>query len=220
MGDEIIIPNNFKQNKQTQKFIYNLNTKLNSLNCENGNENNVLLDYRKNLINIPKEKYQKNLPTDLILAHYNRFTLLSYMHITLSTDSLYIEYIRILNNYKKKSKYNLLLSILLKLSRLINTKLNLIHINSINNRFNTYMCIFEFYAIPQVLYYKNNSVSTDIKDIKDDEKSFEFKTEAAEIKDKSIGEKYNYIDSIYTRFGNELILIIDINDSILSMINI
>ena len=77
MGDEIIIPNNFKQNKQTQKFIYNLNTKLNSLNCENGNENNVLLDYRKNLINIPKEKYQKNLPTDLILAHYNRFTLLS-----------------------------------------------------------------------------------------------------------------------------------------------
>jgi hypothetical protein len=207
---------NFEQNQQIQKYINVLNYKLNSLNSENGNEKKILLDYRKNLINIPIEKYQATKTDDLILAYYNRFTLLAYIHISLHEESIGIEYIRTMNIYQNKGNCKLLLSVLIILSRSINPKLNMIHLDSISNNL-TYLCIFTFDAIPQVLYYKNNSFSTDIKD---DDKSFEFKAEIAEIKDKTKEEQYNYIESLDSRFGNDLFLIIDINDSIVSMIEL
>ena len=209
-------PNNFLQNKQTQKCIKGVNNKLNSLNFENGNEKQVLLDYRKNLINIPIEKYQSNSPNDLILAYYNRFTLLTYIHIKLFDESIGIEYIKSMYMYKNKGHCKLLLSVLIILSRRINPNLNMIHLDSISNNL-SYLCIFTFNAIPQSLYYKNNSFSTDKKD---DEKLFEFKSEVAEIKDKTKEEQYNYIESLESRFGNNLFLIIDITDSIVSMIEL
>lgn len=207
---------NYILNKKTQKCIKGLNNKLNSLNSENGNEKQVLLDYRKNLINIPTEKYQLNSPNDLILAYYNRFTLLTYIHISLHEESIGIEYIRTLDTYQNKGHCKLLLSVLIILSTSINPKLNMIHLDSISNIL-SYLCIFTFNATPQSLYYKNNSFSTDIKD---DEKMFEFKVEVAEMKDKTKEEQYNYIESLDSRVGNDLFLIIDINDSIVSMIEL
>ena len=208
---------NFVQNQQTQKCIKGLNNKLNTLNFENGNEKQILLDYRKKLINIPKEQYQRNSPNDLILAYYNRFTLLSYIHITLHDESIGIENIRTTDIYQNKGNCKYLLSILIVLSRLINPKLNMIHLDSISNKL-SYLCIFTFDAIPQVLYYKDDSISHPL--LKDDVKTFEFKNEVAEMKDKTKEEKYHYIASLDTRFGNDLFLIIDINDSIVSMIEL
>ena len=206
---------NFEQNQQIQKYINVLNYKLNSLNSENDNEKKILLDYRKNLINIPTEKYHPTLPDDLILAYYNRFTLLAYIHISLHDESIGIEYIRTMNMYQNKGNCKYLLSVLIILSRLINPNLNMIHLDSINNKL-SYLCIFTFDAIPQVLYYKDESTAM----IKDNVKTFEFKNEIAEIKDKTKEEQYNYIESLDSRFGNDLFLIIDINDSIVSMIEL
>ena len=207
--------NNFVQNQQTQKCIKSINNKLNRLNFENGNEKQILLDYRKNLINIPTEKYHPTLPDDLILAYYNRFTLLAYIHISLHDESIGIEYIRTMNMYQNKGNCKFLFSYLIILSRLINPNLNMIHLDSINNKL-SYLCIFEFDAIPQVLYYKDESTSM----MKDDVKTFEFKNEIAEMKDKTKEDKYKVISSFDTRFSNDLFLIIDINDSIVSMIEL
>jgi len=206
---------NFIQNQKTQKYINNLNIKLKTSNLINGSEKQILLDYRKNLINIPIEKYHPTLPDDLILAYYNRFTLLAYIHISLHDESIGIEYIRTMNMYQNKGNCKYLFSVLIILSRLINPNLNMIHLDSINNKL-SYLCIFTFDAIPQVLYYKDESTAM----IKDDVKTFEFKNEIAEIKDKTKEEKYQYIASLDSRFGNDLFLIIDINDSIVSMIEL
>ena len=209
---------NFVQNQQTQKCIKVLNMKLKNLNFENGSEKQILLDYRKNLINIPTEKYQTTKSDDLILAYYNRFTLLAYIHISLHDESIGIEYIRTMNMYQNQNKGNCkyLLSVLIILSRLINPKLNMLHLDSINNKL-SYLCIFTFDAIPQALYYKNELISPLLKD---DDKTFEFKNEVAEMKNKTKEEKYKYIESLDTRFGNDLFLIIDISDSIVSMIEL
>ena len=208
---------NFVQNQHIQKYIKILNNKLNSLNFENGNEKQILIDYRKNLINIPTESYQVTKADDLILAYYNRFTLLAYIHIKLFDDSIGIENIRTLDMYQNKGHCKLLLSVLIILPRRINPKLNMIHLDSISNKL-SYLCIFTFDAIPQVLYYKDDSISHPL--LKNDEKTFEFKNEVAEMKDKTKEEKYKYITSLDTRFGNDLFLIIDINDSIVSMIEL
>ena len=207
---------NFLQNQKTQKYINNLNIKLKSLNLINGSEKQVLLDYRKNLIHIPEEICQTTSPDDLILAYYNRFTLLAYIHITLYDESIGIDYIKTSDIYQNQGYCKFLFSVLIMLSRLINPKLNMIHLDSINNKL-SYLCIFEFDAIPQVLYYKNESISPLIKD---DENTFEFKNEVAIMKTKTKEEKYQYIESFDTRYGNDLFLIIDINDSIVSMIEL
>lgn len=216
MSVEIMFINNFEQNQQTQKCIKMLNNKLNNLNFVNGNEKQILLDYRKNLINIPKEQYQKNSPNDLILAYYNRFTLLTYIHITLYDESIGVENIRTIDTYQSKGNCKYLLSVLIVLSRLINPKLNMIHLDSINNKL-SYICIFMLDSIPQVLYYKNEPISPLVKN---DEKTFKFKNEVAQMKNKTKEEKYKYIESLNTRFSNDLFLIIDINDSIVSMIEL
>jgi hypothetical protein len=208
--------NNFVQNQQTQHYLKTLNNKLNTINSENGNEIQILLDYRKNLIHIPEEKYHPNTPDDLILGYYNRFTLLAYIHISLHDESIGIEYIRTLDTYNNKGKCKQLLSILIMLSRHINPKLNMIHLNSTHNRL-SYLCIFELDAIPQSVYYKDNLFLTDVKD---DEKTFEFKNKVAEMKDKTKEDKYKYIEKCHKRIGNNLLLIIDINDSIVSMIEL
>ena len=218
MCDEIMTPDNFKQNQYIQKFINDLNKKLKCINLENGNEKQVLLDYRKNLINIPKENYQANAPDDLILAYYNRFTLLAYIHISLHDESIGIEYIKTIHNYQNQGHCKLLLYVLIVLSRLINPKLNMIHLDSINNKL-SYLCIFAFDAIPQILYYKNTSLATDISE-KDYDKITEFKHEVAEMKNKTKEEKYKYIAKFDELYGNDLFLIIDISDSIVSMIEL
>ena len=207
MSNEIttLINSNFEQNQQIEIFLKNLNY---SLNSENSNEKQVLLNYRKNLPEIPDEKYHANLPDDLVLAYYNNFTLLAYIHISLHDESIGIEYIRTLDIYQNKGKCKLLLSVLVILSRLINPNINMIHMNSTNNKL-SYLSIFEFYAIPQDLYYKENLIS------KDDEKIYELKKEIAEMKDNSKEEKYKYIKSVETRFGKTLYIIIDIYDLII-----
>lgn len=210
-----ITQDNFLQNQKTQKYINNLNIKLKTSNLINGSEKQVLLDYRKNLIHIPEEICQATSPDDLILAYYNRFTLLAYIQISLYNESIGIDYIRSTNIYQNQGYCKFLFSVLIMLSRLINPKLNMIHLDSINNKL-SYLCIFEFDAIPQVLYYKDESTSM----VKDDENTFEFKNEVAIMKTKSKEEKYQYIESFDTRYGNDLFLIIDINDSIVSMIEL
>lgn len=203
--------NYFKQNKETENYINKLN--MSGVYNKNGNEILILLDYRKNLINIPEVIYQTNEPDDLILAYYNRFTLLSYMHITLYDESIGIEYIKTIEKYQKKGYCQILLSILIGLSKKINPNLIMIHLDSINYNL-SYLCIFTFGAIPQILYYKDNSYSTCIKD---EIKIFEFNKELAVIADKTKEEKYKYIKNFDEIFGNDLFLIIDINDSVVDL---
>ena len=87
------------------------------------------------------------------------------------------------------------------------------HLDSINKKL-SYLCIFEFDAIPQILYYKENEFLRDyLRDyIRDDSKITDFKTQILDMKDKTKEEKYKYIASCDTIFGNDLFLIIDIND--------
>lgn len=205
----------FNFNEKVKKFLYDLNKKLNSAKLENGNEKQVLLDYRKNLINIPNIKYYSNLPDDLILAYYNRFTLISYIHFSPQGESIEIENVNTIDTYQNKGNCKFLLSILLIISRLINPNLNILYLDSINKNL-SYLCIFQFDAIPRILYYKDQ---TNTIDDKDDDKITAFKSEVVEMKEKTKDEKYEYITSIENRFGNDLFLVIDINDSIISMID-
>ena len=204
----------FNFNEKVKKFLNNLNKKINSANLENGNEMQVLLDYRKNLINIPNIQYYSNLPDDLILAYYNRFTLISYIHFSPQGESIEIENINTIDTYQNQGNCKFLLSILLIISRLINPNLNMLYLDSINKNL-SYLCIFQFDAIPRILYYKDE---TNAIDEKDDDKITSFKSEVLEIKEKTKEERYKYIKSIEKRFGNDLFLVIDINDSIVSMI--
>ena len=207
---------NFKQNKETETYI-------NKLNCsdssnKNGNEILILLDYRKNLINIPVDIYEPNEPNDVILAYYNRFTLITYIHITIYDKTICIEYIKTNEKYQNKGYCQLLISILIVLSKKIIPNINIIHLDSINYNL-SYLCIFTFGAIPQNLYYKDNLYSTNIKedDIKDDDKIAKFNKELVVIADKTKEEQYKYIKSFDARFGNDLFLIIDIDDSFIDV---
>ena len=201
----------FKQNKETQNYINKLNGS--GFSKKNGNEILILLDYRKNLINIPVEMYQSNEPNDLILAYYNRFILIGYMHITLYNESICIEYIKTIEKYQNQGYCQVLLSVLISLSKKINPDLNMIHLDSMNYNL-SYLCIFTFGAIPQILYYKDNSYLTSIKD---EIKISEFNKELAVITDKPKEEQYKYIKSLDERFGNDLFLIIDIDDLIVDV---
>ena len=185
---------------------------MKDLNYENGSELQILLDYRKNLIDIPEKQYEVNAPDDLILAYYKRFTLLAYMHITLHNESIGIEYVKTIDNYQNQKMCKFLLSVLIVLSRLINPNLNMIHLDSINYKI-SYLCIFEFDAIPQITYY-NSRENNFVSDIKDETKCNEFNIEILKMQDKTKEEKYKYIEKFDAIYGNDLFLIIDINDSL------
>ena len=206
--------NHFYFNEKVKKCLNNVNKKINGTNLGNGNEKQVLLDYRKNLINIPNIQYYSNLPDDLILAYYNRFTLIAYIHFSPQGESIEIENINTIDTYQNQGNCKFLLSILLIISRLINPNLNMLYLDSINKNL-SYLCIFQFDAIPRILYYKDE---TNTIDDKDDDKITAFKSEIVKMKEKTKEEKYEYITSIENRFGNDLFLVIDINDSIISMI--
>ena len=207
---------NFKQNKETETYINKLN--CSGFSNKNGNEILILLDYRKNLINIPEDIYESNEPNDVILAYYNRFTPITYIHITIYDKTICIEYIKTNEKYQNKGYCKLLISILLVLSKKIIPNINIIHLDSINYNL-SYLCIFTFGAIPQNLYYKDNLYSTNIKedDIKDDDKIAKFNKELAVIADKTKEEQYKYIKSFDAKFGNDLFLIIDIDDSFIDV---
>ena len=203
----------FKLNDETNKFINDLNKNImKDLNYENGSELQILLDYRKNLIDIPEKQYEVNAPDDLILAYYKRFTLLAYMHITLHNESIGIEYVKTIDNYQNQKRCKFLLSVLIGLSRLINPNINMIHLDSINYKI-SYLCIFEFDAIPQITYY-NSRENNFVSDIKDENKCKEFNIEILKMQDKTKEEKYKYIEKFDAIYGNDLFLIIDINDSL------
>ena len=203
----------FKLNDETNKFINDLNKNImKDLNYENGSELQILLDYRKNLIDIPEKQYEVNAPDDLILAYYKRFTLLAYMHITLHNESIGIEYVKTIDNYQNQKRCKFLLSVLIGLSRLINPNINMIHLDSINYKI-SYLCIFEFDAIPQITYY-NSRENNFVSDIKDETKCNEFNIEILKMQDKTKEEKYKYIEKFDAIYGNDLFLIIDINDSL------
>ena len=59
---------NYKINDSILSFLNEINKKLIKLNFDNGQELMILLDYRKNLINIPEERYESNSPNDLLLC--------------------------------------------------------------------------------------------------------------------------------------------------------
>ena len=204
-NDNDIETEHYAMNKDTLAYINDLNHKLLYLNFENGHELQVLLDYRKNLIYIEYEEYQSNNPNDLILCLYKRFKPITYMHIKLHDDFISLEYVKTTYKYQNQGQCKFLLSILIVLSRLINPNINIIYLDSINNKL-SYLTIFIFDAIPQIIYYKS------CIDIKDEFKITQFKNEVLEMKDKSITDKYKYIKSFDKRFSNDLFLNIDINE--------
>ena len=225
MCDESVMNNvHFELNQNTYNCINDLNNIYE--NDKNKYGFKIVLDYRKNIPNIPIEQYQSNNPNDLLLVLCNSFTLnpIAYVHITLHCDavnfepiSIEIECIKTIDLYRNLGKCKLLLSILILLSRLLNPNINMIHLDSINYKL-SYLCIFEFDAIPQVIYYK--SIENDFSsDIKNEKKCNEFKDEVAEMKNKSKEEKYKYIENFDAQFGNDLFLIIDIDDSLLVKIS-
>lgn len=217
---------NYKINHSILSFLNEINKKLLNLNFDNGHELMVLLDYRKNLINIPTERYESISPNDLILCLYNRFIPITYIHFIINDDSLSIENIKTNEKYENKGYCKLLLSIIILLSRLINENVNMIHFDSINDRI-SYLSVFVFDAIPQIEYY--NLRETDLYDKKDEIKCKEFTDKIKSINKNDendatygmngingIGEtkifKYGFIQYLYKEYGNDLFLVIEIND--------
>jgi hypothetical protein len=203
-----------------------INKKLLNLNFDNGQELMIFLDHRKNLINIPTERYESFSPNDLILCLYNRFIPITYIHFIINDDSLSIENIKTNEKYENKGYCKLLLSIIILLSRLINENVNMIHFDSINDRI-SYLSVFVFDAIPQIEYY--NLRETDLYDKKDEIKCKEFTDKINSINKNDendatygmngingIGEtkifKYGFIQYLSKEYGNDLFLVIEIND--------
>ena len=214
---------NYKINHSILSFLNEINKKLIKLNFDNGQELMILLDYRKNLINISAEKYEITSPNDLILCLYNRFIPITYIHIEINNDSLSIENIKTDKKYENKGYCKLLLSILILLSRLINENINMIHFDSINDRM-SYLSVFVFDAIPQIEYYNLREI--DLCDKKDESKCKEFIDKIKMINENDKNDeiygiyeinvnkiyKYGFIQYLCKEYGNDLFLIIEITD--------
>ena len=224
---------NYKINHSILSFLNEINKKLIKLNFDNGQELMILLDYRKNLINISAEKYEITSPNDLILCLYNRFIPITYIHIEINNDSLSIENIKTDKKYENKGYCKLLLSILILLSRLINENVNMIHFDSINDRI-SYLSVFVFDAIPQIEYYNLRETQIeyyklreiDLCDKKDESKCKEFIDKIKMINENDKNDeiygiyeinvnkiyKYGFIQYLCKEYGNDLFLIIEITD--------
>jgi len=211
---EISEMSNYKINDSIISFLNEINKKLINLNFDNGQELIVLLDYRKNLINIPEEKYESISPNDLLLCLYNRFMPITYIHFIINDDSISIENTKTNKKYENKGYCKLLFSILILLSRLIDENINMIHLDSINDKM-SYLSVFVFDAIPQIEYY--NLRETNLYDKKDEIKCKEFIDKIKMINEinKTIDikiHKYGFIQYLCKEYGNDLFLVIEITD--------
>lgn len=211
---------NYKINHSILSFLNEINKKLLNLNFDNGQEFMVFLDYRKNLINIPSERYESISPNDLLLCLYNRFIPITYIHFIINDDSLSIENIKTNVKYENKGYCKLLLSMLILLSRLINENINMIHFDSINDKM-SYLSLFVFDAIPQIEYYNLREIV--LCDKKDESKCKEFIDKIKMINENDKNDeiyginvnkiyKYGFIQYLSKEYGNDLFLVIEITD--------
>ena len=214
---------NYKINHSILSFLNEINKKLLNLNFDNGQEFMVFLDYRKNLINIPSERYESISPNDLLLCLYNRFIPITYIHFIINDDSLSIENIKTNVKYENKGYCKLLLSMLILLSRLINENINMIHFDSINDKM-SYLSVFVFDAIPQIEYYNLREIV--LCDKKDESKCKEFIDKIKMINENDKNDendeiyginvnkiyKYGFIQYLCKEYGNDLFLVIEITD--------
>ena len=211
---------NYKINHSILSFLNEINKKLLNLNFDNGQEFMVFLDYRKNLINIPSERYESISPNDLLLCLYNRFIPITYIHFIINDDSLSIENIKTNVKYENKGYCKLLLSMLILLSRLINENINMIHFDSINDKM-SYLSLFVFDAIPQIEYYNLREIV--LCDKKDESKCKEFIDKIKMINENDKNDeiyginvnkiyKYGFIQYLCKEYGNDLFLVIEITD--------